>query len=212
MWNFRPRLPRRRSRTTIGTRRQWCGRHLARGNGPKGFDPSTYRRLLAGRNRSRPTRCTLQASALSCQRGRGRGAVGRSRAGGAAGGAGGRRAVAGTDFTTVRGSTCRFRRRHRERCLLRALFGDAPTKYDELKRKAARNRCRRRRRDDHLNIDADYQIVRTSSRRMSWRSSRDGRAAEEHVAFGAHYDHVRYAEGEVVDGDNRTRRLGRRGA
>ena len=64
-----------------------------------------------------------------------------------------------------------------------------------------------------FNIDADYEVVRTqlSSNVVGILEGSDPQLKSTYVAFGAHYDHVGYAEGEVVRTDGNARRLGARG-
>jgi hypothetical protein len=61
-----------------------------------------------------------------------------------------------------------------------------------------------------FNIDADYQIVNTQYTRnvVGVIEGTDPRLKETYVAFGAHYDHVGYAQGEVVQTQNGPRRAG----
>jgi Zn-dependent M28 family amino/carboxypeptidase len=61
-------------------------------------------------------------------------------------------------------------------------------------------------------VDADYQIVRTQLTQniVGVVEGSDPQLKSSYVAFGAHYDHVGYAEGEVTRGDNGAR--GARGA
>jgi hypothetical protein len=55
-----------------------------------------------------------------------------------------------------------------------------------------------------FNVDADYQIVRTQLTHnvVAIVEGSDPVLKSSYVAFGAHYDHVGYAEGEVVAGDS----------
>jgi hypothetical protein len=64
-----------------------------------------------------------------------------------------------------------------------------------------------------FNIDADYQVVRTQFSRnvVGIVEGRDARMKKSYVAFGAHYDHMGYSEGEVVQTDNGPRRAEPRG-
>jgi hypothetical protein len=94
------------------------------------------------------------------------------------------------------------------------LFSEAPTKYDELKRRAAAQEPLPAFRLDGakltFDIDVDYQIVRTQLTQnvVAVVEGSDAQLKNTYVAFGAHYDHVGYAEGEVVTGDDGARRLG----
>jgi hypothetical protein len=64
-----------------------------------------------------------------------------------------------------------------------------------------------------FNIDADYEVVRTQYTRnvVGIVEGSDAKLKDTYVAFGAHYDHVGYAEGEVASGANGPRRIGARG-
>src|SRR6185295_3923788 len=61
-----------------------------------------------------------------------------------------------------------------------------------------------------FDIDADYQVVRTQLTRnvIGVVEGTDPTLKGTYVTFGAHYDHVGYAEGEVVNG-NRQGAVGR---
>ena len=92
------------------------------------------------------------------------------------------------------------------------LFSHAPVKYDELKRKAqAREPLPTFRLDAvtlTFNVDVDYEIVRTQLTHnvVGIVEGSDPLLKNTYVAFGAHYDHVGYADGEVTTGDNAPRR------
>jgi hypothetical protein len=97
------------------------------------------------------------------------------------------------------------------------LFGKAPTGYDELKRKAAAQEPLPSFALDGVkvtfNIDAEYEVVRTqlSHNVVGVLEGSDPQLKSTYVAFGAHYDHVGYAEGEVDSTGGNARRLGARG-
>ena len=62
-----------------------------------------------------------------------------------------------------------------------------------------------------FNVDADYEIVRTQLTQNvvgDRRGHRDPQLKSTYVAFGAHYDHVGYAEGEVATATTAARRAG----
>ena len=94
------------------------------------------------------------------------------------------------------------------------LFSRAPTKYAELKRMAdAQEELPAFVLDGvklTFNLDADYEIVRTQLTKnvVAVIEGSDPQLKNTYVAFGAHYDHVGYAEGEVTQGPNGPRRLG----
>jgi hypothetical protein len=86
------------------------------------------------------------------------------------------------------------------------LFSGADVKYAELKEKAAGGEALPTFSLKNVrltfNIDADYQVVRTQYTRnvIGIIEGADPKLKDTYVAFGAHYDHVGYAEGEIVDG------------
>ena len=104
------------------------------------------------------------------------------------------------------------------------LFSAAEVKYADLKAKAANQEplpaVSLKGVSITFGIDADYQVVRTQFTRnvVGIVEGSDLRLKDTYVAFGAHYDHVGYAEGEVVDAPvseaapNGKRRLGAVGA
>jgi Zn-dependent M28 family amino/carboxypeptidase len=87
-------------------------------------------------------------------------------------------------------------------------------KYADLKRKAdAREPLPSFRLDGvtlTLDINTDYEVVRTQLTQnvVAVVEGTDPQLRQTYVAFGAHYDHVGYAEGEIVSGPDGTRRLG----
>ena len=178
--------------------------------GPAGLDQGEYRRALSGRNRY-ATEQLGAAAAIGVAVG-GFGGGGGARAGGA-----GRGDAAGAapDFTTVqRLDTPTPPNVTANDAFLTFLFKDAPVHYEELQKKAAAQ--------DALpsfplagvtitfNIDPEYQIVRTQLTQnvVAMVEGSDPRLKNTFVAFGAHYDHVGYAEGEVVTTDGNPRRTG----
>jgi Zn-dependent M28 family amino/carboxypeptidase len=97
------------------------------------------------------------------------------------------------------------------------LFSHAPVKYDELKQRAA---AQEPLPSFHLDgvrltfdVDADYHVVRTQLAQnvVALVEGSDPQMKNTYVAFGAHYDHVGYAEGEVDRAGNGARRLGAKG-
>jgi hypothetical protein len=93
------------------------------------------------------------------------------------------------------------------------LFSRAPARYDELKRRAAAREPLPAFRLEGVkltfNVDVDYSIVRTrlTQNVVAIVEGSDSALKDSYVAFGAHYDHVGYAEGEVVEGDGGPRRV-----
>jgi hypothetical protein len=170
-------------------------------SGPKDVDPQAYRRLLAGRARY----ATEQMGALASI-----GPEAPPSATPATGATTAESAMApAPDFTTSQ------RLDHTVPPSLRAsdeffrfLFSRAPEQYEELKRRAeAQEPLPPFALTDvslTFTIDHDYEIVRTqlTENVMGIVEGVDPRLKETFVAFGAHYDHVGYAEGEV-DADGR---------
>jgi peptidase M28-like protein len=94
------------------------------------------------------------------------------------------------------------------------LFSRAPVKYDQLRRLAdAQDSLPSFRLQGvklTFNLDADYEVVRTqlTDNVVAIVEGSDPVLKKTYVAFGAHYDHVGYAEGEMVDVAGRLRRSG----
>jgi hypothetical protein len=204
--------------------------------GPKDVDPSLYRRLLTGRNRYATEQLGAAASigpVAAGAAGRAGSAGGTGNSGDAArgtppGGAaadsarggqpgGGRGAPLPTpDFTTVqRLDTPLPPNVTASDAFFEFLFSRAPAKYDELRRKAAAQEPLPSFPLDGVmltfNVDPAYQVVRTQLTHnvVGIVEGSDAQLKNTFVAFGAHYDHVGYAEGEVTrNGDAGARRAG----
>ena len=94
------------------------------------------------------------------------------------------------------------------------LFSRAPEHFDELKKKAAAREplpsFRLRGVTMAFNVDADYEIVRTQLTQnvVGVIEGSDPKLKDTYVAFGAHLDHVGYAEGEVTHADGGARLTG----
>jgi hypothetical protein len=86
------------------------------------------------------------------------------------------------------------------------LFSAADVKYADLKNKASAREAlpsfALKNVRITFNLDADYQVVRTQYTRnvIGIIEGADAKLKDTYVAYGAHYDHVGYAEGEVVNG------------
>jgi hypothetical protein len=97
------------------------------------------------------------------------------------------------------------------------LFSHAPTKYADLKRMADAQEPLPAFVLDGVkltfNVDADYEVVRTQLAKnvVGIVEGSDPQLRSTYVAFGAHYDHIGYAEGEVTQTANGPRRAGARG-
>src|SRR5471032_940912 len=179
--------------------------------GPKDLDQALYRRLLGGRSRYATEQLGAAASIGPAAEGDGRaggaGAAGQAGAPGAAGaaGGGGRGApIPAADFTTVQRLDAPAPPNVSARdAFFEFLFSRAPAAFDELKRKAAAQEplpsFRLAGVTITFNVDADYQVVRTQLTQnvVGIIEGTDPRLKSTYVAFGAHYDHVGYAEGEV---------------
>jgi hypothetical protein len=203
-------------------------------NGPKDLDQGVFHRVLSGRDRYATEQLGAAASIGPAGEGTGTaGGAGRSVGSGEAGesdGSGGsgddgargfqpnggrRGALPAADFTTVQrldtpvppdvSATDPF---------FEFLFSRAPEKYDDLKRKAsAQEPLPAFRLADvtiTFNVDPDYQIVRTQLTHnvVGIVEGGDPQLKHTYVAFGAHYDHIGYAEGELTTGDGGARRGG----
>ncbi len=89
------------------------------------------------------------------------------------------------------------------------LFSRAPTHYPELKRKAAARETLPSFRLDNVTltftIDVDYTVVRTQLTQniVAIVPGSDPVLKDTYVAFGAHYDHVGYADSEISDNGSR---------
>lgn len=172
-------------------------------SGPKGIDEAVYRRVLNGRNRY-ATRQQQAAASLGPHMSDS-GAGGDEPDGGRAAEQGG--ALPVPDFTTSQRLDSRVPPNvTASDAFFEFLFSAAPTRYDELRRKAAEQEALPSFRLEGVrltfNIDADYEIVRTrlAQNVVAVVDGSDARLKSTYVAFGAHYDHVGYADGEVVDG------------
>jgi hypothetical protein len=202
-----------RGKTMKGAAVVWLG-----AEGPQGVDGS-QRRLLTGR--SRYAIDTLGAAASIGPElpafGR-RGRAGAETATGAAGartGGRGAAAIPAADFTTVQRLDAAIPPSVTAAdSFFEFLFSRAPLPYAELKRRAA---AREPLPVFHLdgvtltfNIDADYQVVRTQLTQniVAVVEGSDPQLKHTFVAFGAHYDHVGYAEGEVVTDASGVHRVG----
>ena len=173
--------------------------------GPKGLNPQ-FRRALGGRARY----ATDQRQAVASIGPAGGGFGGRP--GGAAAGG---RGLEQADFTTVQrldsplppAVTAQDE-------FFEFLFSNAEVRYAELKDKAAKQEplpsFTLKGVRFTFNLDADYQVVRTQFTRnvIGIVEGTDPKLKDTFVTFGAHYDHVGYAEGEVVNG-NRQGAVGR---
>ncbi len=189
-------------------------------NGPKNIDLSVFRRVLGGRNRYATEQLGAAASIGPAFEPGGAGRAGRAGGAGSAGdgarAGGGRGApMPAADFTTVqRLDTPAPPNVTADDAFFTFLFSQAPLQYDELKRKASAQEdlpsFRIPGATITFNVDADYEIVRTQLTKnvVGLVEGTDPQLKSTYVAFGAHYDHVGYAEGEVTRGDGGARRAG----
>src|SRR6185295_15755762 len=189
-------------------------------NGPRNIDQAVYRRVLSGRGRYATEQLGAAASvgpiAEAGGAGRAGGAGEAGRAGGPAAAGGGRGVpVPAADFTTVqRLDTPAPPNVSANDSFFTFLFSQAPVNYDELKRLTSAQEelpsFRVPGATITFNVDADYQIVRTQLTQniVGVVEGSDPQLKSSYVAFGAHYDHVGYVEGEVTRGDNGARRAG----
>jgi hypothetical protein len=162
-------------------------------DGPKEVDAQKYRLLLGGRSRyaveQRQAAASISPEAPSAARG-------------------GADAAAPSDFTTVERLDKPLPPALAARDAFFAfLFSHAPIRYEQLKRKAlAREPLPTFRLDDvklTFNIDVDYEVVRTqlAYNVVAVVEGSDALLKNTYVAFGAHYDHVGSADGDLTRGD-----------
>jgi hypothetical protein len=201
------------NRDLKGTAVVWLGPQ-----GPSGVDAQAYRLLLLQRSRFAVDQAQAAASIgpdmpPGARRGAAGGVTPPVGGQGANGGGRGGAAAPAPDFTTVeRLDKPVAPMVSAKDAFFEFLFSRAPVRYDELKRKAAaREGLPTFRLDDvklTFNIDVDYEIVRTQLTHnvVAIVEGSDPVLKASYVAFGAHYDHVGYAEGEVVTGDSGPRR------
>jgi hypothetical protein len=179
--------------------------------GPKAVDAQLHRRLLTGRARyateqlfalasvgpDATTGSSAGAEAVAAG-GRGGGSTGNDRGPGSA---------AAVDFTTAQrldaplspavSASDEF---------FEFLFSAAPVAYGELKRKAGAQEPLPTFRLSNVtltfNVDHEYAVVRTQLTQniVGIVRGSDPALSRSYVAFGAHYDHVGYAEGELAAG------------
>jgi hypothetical protein len=178
-----------RGKDVTGATVVWLG-----SSGPKSVDGQVYRRLLSGRTRYATEQLHAAAS------------IGPDMPpGGTAAESATGRDSAAPDFTTAQrldrpippaiSATDAF---------FEVLFGGAPVPYAELKRRAAAQEPLPTFRLDGVRltftIDADYDIVRTQFTQnvVAVVEGADATLKNTYVAFGAHYDHVGYADGELT--------------
>jgi hypothetical protein len=184
----------------------WLGRR-----GPQGLDSQAARVFLA-------ERATFATEQLHAAAGVGPDvdaapAPGTGRAGGGRGA--GRGQIPAADFvTTERLDTPRPPNVTGSDAFFEFLFSRAPVKYDELKRRAdAREPLPSFRLDGvtlTFHVDNEYQIVRTQYAQnvVAVVEGSDPALRNTYVAFGAHYDHLGYAQGELTTSGGSPQRLG----
>jgi hypothetical protein len=181
--------------------------------GPGGVDASAYRRALSGRNRY-ATEQLGAAAAIGAEMpsggGRGRGGA----ADGSAAPAGRGGAIPAADFTTVQRLDAPAPPTVTTGdAFFEFLFKSAPASYAELQRKAnAREALPEFRLTGvslTFDVEPEYEVVRTQLTQnvVAIVDGSDPQLRNTYVAFGAHYDHVGYSEGEVVTSDGATRRV-----
>jgi Peptidase family M28 len=177
------------------------------GSGPKGLGPQ-MQRSLRGRSRF----ATDQQGAVASI-----GPV--APAGGERGGGGGRgqggRGIDSGDFTTAqRLDHPRPPTASASDELFEFLFSGAEVNYAGLKEKAAKQEplpiFTLKGVKLTFDLNADYQVVRTQFTRnvIGVIEGADPKLKDTFVTFGAHYDHVGYAEGEIARSENGPQRLG----
>jgi hypothetical protein len=184
---------------------------------PGGFDPAANRLLLAGRGRYAIEDMRAAASIGVAPTGAGR----RGQNGTGTDGtqtpapAGGRNAIPAADFTTVeRLDRVRPPQVTGTDAFFEFLFSRAPVKYAELKRKAEAREALPEFRLEGVSlmfdVNTDYEVIRTQLTQnvVAMVEGSDAQLKQSYVAFGAHYDHVGYAEGELTNATEGARRAG----
>jgi hypothetical protein len=181
------------------------------GSGPAGLG-SAYRRLLGSRSRF-ATGLPGALATIGPPGGGGRGGP-RPEAVSQTGGA----ATGQPDFTTVERLDRPLAPSVSARDdFLEFLFSGADVKYAELKENATKGgplpHFTLKNARITFNVDTEYRVLRTQYTRnvIGIVEGSDPKLKDSYVAFGAHYDHVGYAEGEVVTSESGSRRLGARG-
>jgi len=194
---------------------------------PKGMESGPYRRALGGRSRY----ATEQEGAIASigvgggfRRGgggqpvQGQGPGQGPGQGGPAGGGQFGGQTDGADFTTVqRLDTPVPPAVSGQDDFFEFLFSASDVKYAELKDKASKGEplpgFTLKNVKVTFNIDPKYQVLRTQYTHnvVGIIEGSDPRLKDTYVAFGAHYDHVGYAEGEVIQGASGQTRSGARG-
>jgi peptidase M28-like protein len=205
-------LPAERYQDITGRNREgaaviWLGM-----DGPRDVDGQKYRLLLQQRNRYAVEEGHAAAS-IGPEVSGGGGRNNGNNTPAADGGANRGRGIPAADFTTVERLDKAVPPAVRAKdAFFEFVFSKSPTRYDELKRKAsARDPLPSFRLDDvtiTFNVDAEYEVVRTQLTQnvVGLVEGSDPALKSSYVAFGAHYDHVGYAEGEPVGGDSTERR------
>lgn len=185
--------------------------------GPRTLDAGTYRRLLGARGRHAIERMGAAASIgpdpdADDEQTAANGAGTAGTAGGAGRGAG--RQIPAADFTTVQRLDVPVPPRiTAAEDFFDFVFSRAPLKYDELKKRVAAQEPLPPFPLDGVkltfNADVEYEIVRTQLTQnvVAIVEGSDPQLKNTYVAFGAHYDHVGYAEGEVMQGPDGQRRV-----
>jgi hypothetical protein len=182
--------------------------------GPKNLDQALYRRALTGRARYATEQLGAVASiGPAAETGAGRGGRGNDASAPATSGRGA--AVPAPDFTTVQRLDVPVAPTVSGKdAFFEFLFSAAPENFDDLKRKAAAQEPLPSFTLSGVTItfdvDAEYEIVRTQFAQnvVGIVEGSDPRLKNTYVAFGAHLDHVGYAEGEITHTDGNTRLLG----
>ncbi len=159
-----------------------------------------------------------QGQGAQAQGAQGQGGQGQGQGGPPAGGQFGGGQADGSDFTTVQRLDAAVPPAATgQDYFFEFLFSGSEVKYAELKDKASKGEplpgFTLKNVRITFNIDAKYQVVRTQYTHnvVGIIEGSDPKLKDTYVAFGAHYDHVGYAEGEVTQGASGPLRSGARG-
>ena len=172
------------------------------GRGPQGIDRQLYGRALAGQSYATDQRQLSRASDELSRRGGQRPATAAVR-------------IEQPDFTTVQRLDSNLAPAVSAKDdFFEFLFSHSDVKYAELKEKAAKQEplpsFTLKGVKMTFNLDAEYKVARTQYTRnvIGIIEGTDPRLKDTYVAFGAHYDHVGYAEGESLQTAEGQRRQG----
>jgi hypothetical protein len=177
--------------------------------GPQGIDRQLYGRALGGRSRyATDQRQALASIGPELPRRAGQGGQGRPATAASP-------QIEQPDFTTVQRLDSNLAPAVSAKDdFFEFLFSHSDVKYSDLKEKAGKQEplpaFTLKGVRMTFNLDAEYKVARTQYTRnvVGVIEGTDPRLKDTYVAFGAHYDHVGYAEGEIAQTAEGLRRQG----